>query len=180
MPRRSRAALLFLAIILTGLITVTGCYSSFKPASSEGNLPPSPNIGHPAPDFTLTDLEGNRVRLSDYRGKAVFLNFWATWCPACREEMPDIEAVYQKYKDKDAIIIGIDIMESKAEVLSFVQENGYSWPFVLDTTGEVANRYRVTALPTSFFLDGEGIIRTINIGAMSQQAMEGRLNSAMR
>ncbi|MDP2932391.1 MAG: TlpA disulfide reductase family protein [Chloroflexota bacterium] len=137
-------------------------------------------MGHPAPDFTLLDLEGNRVTLSDFRGKVVFINFWASWCPPCRAEMPDIEAVYQKYKDKGVVVIGIDIMEPEDVVRQFVRQGGYSWTFVLDSTGEIARDYRIAAIPTSFFLDKDGIIKTTYIGAMTQRAMESKLAEAMR
>ncbi len=84
-------------------------------------LEPAPEVGRLAPDFTLADLDGNQVSLSDFRGEAVFLNFWATWCPPCRAEMPEIEAIYQEYKNKDVVVIGVDIKETREEVLQFIQ-----------------------------------------------------------
>ncbi len=128
----------------------------------------------------VIDMAGNQVRLSDLRGKAVFLNFWATWCVGCRAEMPDIEALYQEYKDKDVAVIGIDLVESESIVSWFVQVMGYSWTFVIDTTGEVAQDYRVTGIPASFFLDREGIIRAIHIGSMTKETMEAKLAQAMK
>lgn len=183
LPVYSRAVIVLLAIALLGLLAVPGCYSSFQPikdSQQEAKLPPSAKIGYLAPDFTLVDLEGNQVKLSDLRGKTVFLNFWATWCPPCRAEMPEIEAVNQEYKDRDVVIIGIDLFEPEDEVRQFVQGGGYSWTFVIDTTGEVASNYKVTAIPASFFLDREGVVRAVNIGAMTKRVIEAKLAEAMR
>ncbi len=168
--RSGRVVLILLAIVIFGLLTVQAC----TPSSASGV-----SVGEPAPDFTLVDLDGNQVSLSDFRGEAVFLNFWATWCPPCRAEMPEIEALYQDYKDKDVVVIGIDIRETREEVLQYIQEGGYSWTFVLDTIGEVTTSYEVPAIPTSFFIDGDGIIRAVRIGAMTKRVMEDELAKAM-
>ncbi|MEE8373361.1 MAG: TlpA disulfide reductase family protein [Dehalococcoidia bacterium] len=183
LSRFDRVALTLLAIALLGLLAAQGCTSSSQDAASGlqgGELPPAPKVGRIAPDFTLVDLEGKPVTLSDYRGKTVFLNFWATWCPPCRAEMPEIEAIFQEYNGRDVVVIGIDLREPEDEVRQYVRQGGYSWTFVMDTTGQVSSNYRVTAIPTSFFLDGEGIIRAVNVGAMTKRAMESRLAKAMR
>lgn len=167
--------ILAMAAIITGVLAAQGC------------TPSAPEVGRLAPDFTLTDLEGNSVTLSNFRSKVVFINFWASWCPPCRAEMPEIEAVYQEYKSQDVVVIGVDLLVSEilkgydeSDVRQFVQQGGYSWTFVLDTTGEVANNYGITAIPTSFFLDKEGIIQAVNIGAMTKRAMESQLAKAMK
>lgn len=178
-PSRCRAAWGLLAIALLWLVAAQGCTSSDQDVNGD-ELAPAPKVGRLAPDFTLSDLEGDQVSLSDFRGKTVLLNFWATWCPACRVEMPDIEAMYQKYKDKDVAVIGVDLLESKGRVFDFVQRGGYSWVFVIDAKGEVARDYRIIDIPTSFFVDSEGIIRAVNIGAMSEETIEAKLASAMR
>jgi len=135
--------------------------------------------GKLAPDFTLEDLDGNQVSLSDFRGKTVFLNFWATWCPPCRAEMPDIEAVHQENKYWDVVVIGIDIQETRETVQQFTQNGGYSWLFLLDTSGKVAKDYEVKAIPTSFFLDKDGLIQAMQSGSMSKEQMETLLLKAM-
>ena len=94
--------------------------------------------------------------------------------------MPDIESLYQEYKDKGLVVIGIDIGEPEATVRQFVQRGGYSWTFVLDSTGGVAANYNIRAIPTSFFIDREGVIQAVNIGAMTKRAMEIKLDEAMR
>jgi thiol-disulfide isomerase/thioredoxin len=142
-----------------------------------------------APDFTLTTLDGDSITLSDFRGKTVFINFWATWCSPCRAEMPDIEAIYQEYKNKDVVVIGVDLGEDEDKVRDlgededkvrrFVQDGGYNWIFTLDEAVKVGSEYRVRAIPTSFFLDQDGIIKAIQIGTMSKSAMEVQLAVAM-
>ncbi len=174
------------------LLAVQGCTSStqdIRGGSREatgaigvdpGKLEPAPEIGRLAPDFTLADLEGNQVSLSDFQGKAVFINFWATWCPPCRAEMPEIESIYQKYRDQDVAVIGVDLFEPEDKVREYVQRGGFSWTFVIDTTGVVTRSYGISALPTSFFLDSRGIIRAVNIGPMTERLMEAKLAEATR
>ena len=178
--RFRRVGLGLLAVVLVGILVIQGCTPSSQ-AMQDGQQEAAVgiNVGELAPDFTLTDLEGNSVTLSEYRGKVVVLNFWATWCPPCRAEMPDIESLYQEYKDKGLVVIGIDIGEPEATVRQFVQRGGYSWTFVLDSTGTVAANYNIRAIPTSFFIDREGVIQAVNIGAMTKRGMEATLAEAM-
>ncbi len=164
--------ILALAILTLGL---QGCGSESGPASSD-----RAELDKPAPDFTLKDLDGNSVRLSDFRGKVVFLNFWATWCPPCRAEMPDIEKVHQKYKDQDVVVLGVDLRENASTVRAFVEDGGYTWVFLLDTTGEVGSMYSVSAIPTSYFVDKKGIIRAVTIGGMTAATIEAKLAQAMQ
>ena len=188
-----RLVLILLAVVLLGLLlAIQGCAPSAQDTGRSGQedsdtiglkgseLAPAPEIGHPAPDFTLVDLKGNEVALSDFRGKTVFINFWATWCPPCRAEMPEIEAVHQEYKDKGVVVLGVDISEPENTVRQYIQKGGFSWTIVLDSTGEVARNYQIAAIPTSFFIDREGIIRAVNIGAMTKRAIENKLAEAMR
>ncbi len=179
--RFRRVSLGLLAVVLAGILVIQGCTpSSQSITSDEQEATAGVNVGESAPSFTLVDLEGNPVTLSDFRGKVVFLNFWATWCPPCRAEMPEIEAVYQEYKDKGVVVIGVDILEPEDVVRQYVQQGGYSWTFVLDTSGEVAVNYEVSAIPTSFFIDREGIIQAVNIGAMTKRAIENKLDETIR
>jgi len=155
-------------LLLFALVTVSGCGSTG--GSIRGKL---------APDFTLSDLEGNPVSLSDFRGKTVLINFWATWCPPCRSEMPAIKSVYQEYKDKGVEVIGVDLKESENAVREFIEEGGYNWTFVLDGDGSVSRDYRITGIPESFFVTREGIIREMHIGPMSAETIEEKLKRAM-
>lgn len=139
---------------------------------------PAPRVGSPAPDFTLTDLNGKQVKLSDYRGKTVFLNFFATWCPPCRAEMPDIQATYDENKGQDVVVLAVNMQEERDTVIDYASAAGLTFPIVLDRSGYVTAIYRISAIPTSFFIDKEGVVRDMQIGAMSKKLMVGRLQKA--
>ena len=125
-----------------------------------------------AVNFTLTTLDGKTVTLSDYKGKKVFLNFWATWCPPCRGEMPDIEKIYQEYKDKDLVVLTVNLGEDKNTVEKFIKENKYNFSILLDTKNEASNKYGIAAIPASYFIDKEGNIATKKVGSMSYEQMK--------
>ncbi len=134
-------------------------------------------------DFILTDQYGKAHKLSDYQGKTVFLNFWATWCPPCKEEMPYIEELYKEYgfNKKDVVILGVANPKSKdypysqdvskEEIKNFLKENNYSFPVVFDESGEVLNNYYINAFPTTFMIDKNGNIYGYIPGALSKEMM---------
>lgn len=125
----------------------------------------APMVGFFAPDFTLTTTDGERMQLSALRGRPVILNFWATWCPPCRAEMPALEALWQSNKSTDLLVLGVDQGESAATVERFARGTvGTTFPLLLDTRREVGAEYGVRALPTTVFIDAEGRIRDIKVG----------------
>ena len=137
------------------------------------NLKAEPKVGALAPDFTLRDVgTGREVSLSDLRGKPVWINFWATWCPPCREEMPEMQTLYEQHRDTGLVIVGVDVQESEDTVSKFTKEVGATWPSLLDPDGDIVDRYFVSALPSHFFVDREGVIRAIHIGGL--KTMGGR------
>ena len=109
-------------------------------------------------EIRLKDLNGKPVSLSDFRGKIVFLNFWTTWCYACRIEMPDMEKLHQKFKNKNFVIVTINLQEPVSQVKQFFEEFKLSFTALLDSDGEVGAHFMITAIPTTFILDKEGII----------------------
>ncbi|MGM0370447.1 MAG: TlpA family protein disulfide reductase [Bacillota bacterium] len=123
-----------------------------------------------APDFTLTNLAGEEVSLSDYRGDYVILNFWATWCPPCRREMPNLEEFYATNKD-DFVVLAVDLGEAKQQVQQFIEEGGYSFPVLLDHDKEIGTKYNVSAIPTSYFIDPQGVIKHIKKGAVTTEEL---------
>ncbi len=178
----------------TGGETVTA--PSEKETDSATTPSPSPEASeekevYPAIDFTLMDQYGNEHTLSDYRGKVVFLNFWATWCPPCKKEMPDIEALYQEtgLNQGDIIVLGVanptstqnpnnsDV--SKEEVISFLEENNYTFPVVFDETGEILSSYYISAFPTTFFIDTEGNIYGYAPAMMTRDMMDNALQQTI-
>ncbi len=135
-------------------------------------------VDRPAPDFLLTTLGGERLRLSDFRGKTVVLNFWATWCPPCRREMPDFQALWEERGPDgpdDLVILAVNLIsqDARADVRAFVREFGVSFPVLFDTSGDaVSRRYGVRALPATFFIDRDGIVRTTALGSVFGHLLE--------
>ncbi|AOM12259.1 MULTISPECIES: redoxin domain-containing protein [Bacillus cereus group] len=136
-------------------------------------------IGKSAPDFELTKLDGTNVKLSDLKGKKVILNFWATWCGPCQQEMPDMEAFYKEHKE-NVEILAINYTPSEKgggeeKVSNFVKEKGITFPILLDKNIDVTTAYKVITIPTSYFIDTKGVIQDKFIGPMTQKEMEKRV-----
>jgi thiol-disulfide isomerase/thioredoxin len=119
----------------------------------------------PAPTVALTDLEGRARALGDFRGQVVFLNFWATWCGPCRQEMPALEALYRAYRDRGFVVLGVNFKATTREVRAFWDDFRLSFPALLDTDAKVSEAFRVRGLPVSFMLDRQGRILWKAIGA---------------
>lgn len=144
---------------------------------------PSPREGFLAPDFTLDTLDGGKVALSELRGKVVVVNFWATWCLPCREETPALEKSYKQYKGSNVVILGVNLtdQDSMREVDSFVQEFGLTYPILLDRDGRVSYLYQVKGLPTTFFINRDGIIRTVLVGGpMSETFIRSKIEALLK
>ncbi len=126
-------------------------------------------VGHPAPSWSLTTPQGDQVALADFQGRPLLLNFWAVWCPPCRAEMPLLAQAASQYPN--LAVLAVDVGDSAADVTAFLQSQGLTLPVALDENGQVANRYHVQGLPTSFFLDAQGIVRFIHIGALDKATL---------
>jgi len=134
--------------------------------------PVAPVVGAQAPDFVLWDLKGNEVSLSRLRGHPVVLNFWASWCPPCREEMPDLAAAYEAYKGQGVMFVGINFLEDAGRVREYVEWMEVPFPVVLDVTGEVVAAYQVRALPSTFFIDQEGTVVRRYTGPLTRDLLD--------
>jgi len=132
--------------------------------TTEQYIPVGLAVGDYPPNFTLEDVQGRTITLASLRGHAVWLNFWATWCPWCRTEMPDMEKVHEMYGNR-LLIYGIDIQQSRATVTQWLTQHGITYDVLLDTTGQVATTYDVNQLPTSIFIAPNGRITAVHTGA---------------
>jgi len=132
-------------------------------------------VGRVAPDWTLEGLDGGSASLDDYRGQVVLLNFWATWCGPCRDEIPDLEAVYQARKKQGFVVLGLAVEEPRETVAPFVEEMGITYPVLLDVQGSVKKVFRVSGLPMSLLIDGQGVIRVRHVGRLTAEQLIGYL-----
>ncbi|MFQ3534414.1 MAG: TlpA disulfide reductase family protein [Aggregatilineales bacterium] len=140
-------------------------------------LSPSTLIGSPAPDFALPLPDGQTFRLSDQRGKWVVINFWATWCPPCRAEMPVLAALHDSPSEAaralgDVVVIAVNRDESAAVVQAFLDELSLSLPVALDAGGRVSNRYGIISLPITYFVDPDGVVRHRHIGELTTELLD--------
>jgi thiol-disulfide isomerase/thioredoxin len=129
-----------------------------------------PNVGQLAPNFEVSNLEGKRVQLADYRGQPVLLNFWASWCAPCVAEMPDMQAVMERFADEGLVVFAMNAGERLEPAFFFVKGLGVSFTEIgLDPGEDVIRLYRVHGLPTSFFIDGDGVVTRVQLGQMTEE-----------
>ena len=134
---------------------------------------PAPIVGRRAPDFTLPSLGGEAVPLASLQGRPVVLNFFATWCVPCRTELPAFQATAQRHADRGLAFLLVDLSEDPEDVGHFLESLRVSLPAAIDETGQVTKAYRVRGLPSTFFIDREGVIRAVQLGALDDRALEG-------
>jgi thiol-disulfide isomerase/thioredoxin len=173
---------LFLAaVLLSGVGWIV--LSRVPPAASRQSTPaPGAREGFSAPDFTLDRLNGGQMTLSEMRGQVVLINIWATWCVPCRIEMPALEQAYQDYRDQGLVVLGVNAtyQDSEKDIAPFIQQFGMTFPILLDRTGRVDQSYEVRGLPTSFFVDRQGMIRYVSIGAMNNAVIRSRIEELVK
>jgi len=186
------AAVLVAVLSFAGCVTITGEKPTTETPSIVGPAPttPSPDstkpetsaprVGRMAPGFDLDNLGGQSVSLASLRGQYVMLNFWATWCGPCRFEMPFMQEIYEnpEWSARDVVIVAVNIEESAAQVEEFLAEFGLDFMVLLDSNARAARAYNISGIPTTFFIDRDGIIRDIRIGTFRSRAeIEGKLQN---
>jgi peroxiredoxin len=159
----------YLFILL--IILLTSC-------SKEAGI--APQSGSFAPDFTLTTLEGPSVHLSDLRGSAVFINFWNTACRYCQYEMPNIQKMHDTYASDGLVVLGVNVGDSQHDAADYTRRLKINFPILLDSDESINNTYLVTGYPTSFFIDREGVIKSIYIGELTRDEMEKQVKSVLK
>jgi DsbE subfamily thiol:disulfide oxidoreductase len=153
------------SVFLAAVFLFSACNAKAQNAAPSGTAKAFDDAGLrllkervPPRDFSLSLLEGETKSLSSYKGKVVFLNFWATWCGPCRIEMPSLEALYNKFSDKGLEILAVNCREDQAAVSSYLKNEGFSFPVLLDLNGRVSLNYGIQAIPTTFLIDRDGMI----------------------
>ncbi len=199
-------AVLLLSVLLISLFALSACGKKSPgipdetgPASSAGGAgtakdPTDPTVEErvKAYDFTLTDQYGTEHKLSDYQGQVIFLNFWATWCPPCKQEMPDIEGLYNDHgmNGKDLVILAVAYPDEDGSasaqremdvegIKAFLHENNYTFPVLMDTKGQVFNQYQISGLPTTYMIDHQGYFIGYVQGALARELMDRFVNDAL-
>ena len=138
----------------------------------------SPLIGQQAAPFTVTLFDGKKLSLDDLRGKTVFLNFWASWCPPCRAEARDLEAAWQRVKNSDVVFLGVDIQDTEEDARAYLKEFNVTYPNGRDLTGKVAVDYGVWGIPETFFIDPQGRITYKHVGSLGTPLITAKLEEA--
>ncbi|CAM3792291.1 peroxiredoxin family protein [Marinicrinis lubricantis] len=179
MKKNVIAIIVILALVGWGIYDSRDSQSNLEASNSTqketAEVKVGTQVGNMAPDFQLVSLDGEEVKLTDYRGKKVLLNFWATWCPPCRVEMPHMEKFYNDFKTEEVVILGVNLThteESVANVPIFVADFGLTFPIVFDEKGQVSKLYQVVAYPTTYLIDSDGIIREKFQGAINYEIMD--------
>ncbi len=163
--------LLGLGLILAGLAVFFWLRPAAETAAETASVIPVP-VSYPAPELQLHSLDGEPVNLADYRGQVVLVNMWATWCPPCKQEMPDLQAYYQAHQEQGFVIIGINDGETADVVRPFVAEYGLTFPVWLDERGLSEKAFRTINLPSSYVIDRQGTVRFAWKGAISYDVLE--------
>jgi cytochrome c biogenesis protein CcmG/thiol:disulfide interchange protein DsbE len=187
--RESRLGTL-LVLAVTAAIVIGGAYLIERPTATAAGLQAialsgptegaPPKIGSLAQDFTATTVDGKKVSLSGLKGHPVWLTFGATWCAACVAEAPDVQAAYEKFKPKGAVVLAIFIREDSATVKDYADRVGLTYPKVADPDTRIASAYRVYGIPAHFFIDKSGILRSIKTGGLSPEQMAAALTEISR
>ncbi len=188
MTRKTPLAV-FLLLLLTAAPALSGCGDNQKPSAAEATpaaektptTPASFGVGQPAPDFTLTSLAGGEISLKDFRGKAVLVDFWATWCGPCRMAMPHFQELSQTYKD-DLAVIAVSLDQEPAKVVPpYVQKTGLTFNVTVDTRAiEVAQAWGgVRSIPTTYLVDRQGKIAMMWVGLNAREVYETEIRKAI-
>jgi len=177
---RSRWAILIAAVALLGAAW-TAVSSASPQETAQGRIP-GPRQGFLAPDFELELLGGGSFVLSEMRGSPLTLNLWASWCPPCRREMPALDAVYAEYQDQHLQVVGVNMtaQDSERAAIEFVRAMGLRFPIALDREGRVARLYQMRALPTTFFIDTQGVVQRVIVGGpMSELTLRSEIEALL-
>lgn len=164
-------------IIILLLIVVLGGYAIVSQVSGSGG---KPTEGSKAPSFELRGLDGKAHNLSEYKGKAMVLNFWGTWCGPCVKEMPALQAQWEKWKDKDVVVVGINAGEDQMAVENFVNNADVNFPVLLDPNKDAIAKYGISPLPTTFFVSKDGKINKIHLGQLDLATLDKQIEELVK
>jgi peroxiredoxin len=180
---RNILATIAVGIVIAGLVWLfdrPGDDGASEPITltAEASGPP-PEVGKEAPDFRVQGPDGQFFQLSEFRGSAVWINFWASWCPPCRAESPDIEAIYQEKQEQGLVVLALSIGEGASAVSDYVDRTGITFTVGLDEGTDIGAAYRIAGIPSHYFVDRDGILRESRVGSMSRETMEQKVDEIL-
>jgi cytochrome c biogenesis protein CcmG, thiol:disulfide interchange protein DsbE len=169
--------IVFMATLIAGLlfIALTRAVPASPTAQARAavTVQAAPFPDHPAPALALPALDGSMMTLADLKGRVVLINVWASWCSPCRAEMPAIQAAYDQYREQGFTVLAVNLQEDPTTVREFMREFNLTFPALLDRDGQASGLYRASALPSSYFIDRRGIVRTVYRGPMPRTVIDG-------
>jgi cytochrome c biogenesis protein CcmG/thiol:disulfide interchange protein DsbE len=170
-------------ILVAAVVTLAGMFAALFGfgLSNDPTAVHSPLIGRPAPDFRLRSLDGrSSLRLSSLRGRVVIVNFWASWCPPCREEHPDLQAAWDRYRTQGVVVVGILYQDSPSNGLAFFREMGGDWPLLRDDRSGTALAFGVTGVPETFVIDDKGAVAAKFFGPVTYAELSDQIGTLLR
>lgn len=179
--RRARGVIIALVVVVTAALLLKGLLTpatATTPSATVGAA--APEVNHYAPAFTVRDLANNDITLASLKGKVVALNFWYAACEPCKFEMPALEHTYEQYQSKGFVVLGVDVTDDPATMDTFIHSVGVTYPVARDTDLRAATDYRVTATPSTFFIDRNGVIRYKVVGALDTKTLQTDVGALMR
>jgi len=177
---RRRALLNSLGLAAVLLLLAAAALAMWGPGHGEVNRPAGrPLVGQPAPDFTLTLLDGSTLTLSELRGQVAVVNFWASWCPPCEDELPDLQQTWSAYQGRGVTFVGVVFRDEESAVRDFVARFSLTYPIGLDVDGRIAERYGITGVPETFVVDASGNVAAIHIGPVTAEQLVGELEGVV-
>jgi len=169
--KKRRLVMRTVILLILGIAVIYTLYQNF---TKDERLTVA--VGEKAPDFILTDMQGHKHQLSDYKGQGVFLNFWGTWCKPCETEMPYINNQYHQFKDKGVQVLAVDVGESKLAVSKFAERLQLDFPIVIDKEGQVMTAYGIDPLPATFLIDKNGKVIKYYTGQLTEETVKDFMN----
>lgn len=173
-------SILYIGVLLLGLAWIAVSAKNGQPTD---RTIAAPQKGFSAPDFSLQTLNGATARLSDLRGQVVLLNFWASWCPPCKAEMPAMQRIYAEYGSQGLIVLAVNstVQDNAQAAANFAAQNNLTFPILLDSSGQATRLYAIHSLPTTFFIGRDGLIREVVIGGpMSEALLRTRIENLLK